>query len=171
MRFLFLLAVLIPALASAAIVPIQNPIKAELPKRMALQDAEKTIKLALLDLGWLIRKSEPGIIAADIDVRGRHHIAVNIKYDESGLAVSYVDSQNMDYELCPSSKRAGAAAMCIHENYHGWIGNLFTALPNAMQKLELFGIVPSAVKARSASPPSPPADASPTVSPEAGSGS
>lgn len=157
-RFLLLLTLLIPTCASAAITPLQNPMKAELPKRMALEDAEKTIRLALLDLGWLIRKSEPGVITADIDVRRRHQVMVTITYDESNLVVNYADSQNMDYEPCSSSRRATPGAMCIHEHYHSWIENIFIGLPNAMQKLELFGILPSTAKATSTSPQSPPAE-------------
>lgn len=169
MKFFLLLAVLAPAIAGAG-VPIQNPMTAQLPRRMDLPDAEKTIKLALLELGWLIRKTEPGAISADIDVRGRHHVGIHIKYDQQNIVVTYTESENMDYEPCYSARKGNQAAMCIHENYHSWIGNTFIALPNALQKLELYGLIPTAVGVTPISPPSPPTDASPSVAPAPASG-
>ncbi|CAM3650981.1 putative lipoprotein [Pseudomonas reidholzensis] len=79
--------------------------------------SQSQVQLAILkgiaNRGWTAQKLAPGLIQADILVRGTHYAAVDIHYSASEYRISYRDSREMDY-------KNGS----IHRNYNRWVANL-----------------------------------------------
>jgi hypothetical protein len=72
----------------------------------------RAIKSGAMRKGWRTRKVRNGLIIASITVRGKYFVAVNIKYDAKGYAISYKNSRNMKYD--PTTKS-------IHPSYNKWV--------------------------------------------------
>ena len=165
MKHLALLLLVVPMLAFAA-DDLISPYPGELPRRMSATEAEKTLQLAFLDLGWVITKVSPGVVEAEIELRGRHRARVEARYTDTSIAMHYVDSSGLDYEQCKRNPKK----TCINDNYHAWLSNVIKALPNALQKLQLFGILaqPDATPAQAPASLAPAAPSPPPPSPPTG---
>ncbi|RXJ85607.1 hypothetical protein [Arcobacter sp. CECT 8985] len=84
-------------------------------KSLSLSKVENAIKKGAIRKGWRTKKIKSGLIVADITVRGKHYVAVNIAYNSKGYKISYRDSKNMDYDPAKNT---------IHPNYNKWVAYL-----------------------------------------------
>ncbi|MFY9317170.1 MAG: hypothetical protein WAO95_16630 [Burkholderiales bacterium] len=100
--------------------PVYNVASAPIPPNPAatLENIEKAIIRAGLQLGWKIAPQGPGK-AEGVLVLRKHTAVVDITYDTKGFSITYKSSINLDYK--PETKT-------IHSNYNGWIKNLEKAI-------------------------------------------
>ncbi|BCJ09405.1 hypothetical protein PUR31_16135 [Pseudomonas mosselii] len=74
---------------------------------------KRAIVTALNDRQWIIQSVRPGMVKAEITVRGRHHAEVDIPYSPTEFQVIYRSSWGLDYD---DGK--------IHGNYNRWVNRL-----------------------------------------------
>lgn len=88
------------------------------------------VRLAILQgcaaKDWMASEVSPGIIEARLQVRGKHTVEVSIPYTDSGYAIRYKDSVNMEY------KRKKNGTEVIHPNYARWVAYLEQAINVAL---------------------------------------
>ncbi len=84
-------------------------------KSVPLSKIERAIKAGANRKGWRARKVKRGLIEADILVRGKYFVAVNIKYNPYGYKILYANSRNLKYNPADNS---------IHPSYNKWVSLL-----------------------------------------------
>ena len=77
---------------------------------LTTNQVEKAILKSGVEKGWTMKVRKPGIIDANILVRGKHKAVVEINYDDKTYSITYKDSDNLLYK---DGK--------IHRNYNKWI--------------------------------------------------
>lgn len=82
---------------------------------LTLDDYRNAIIRAGARRDWTFTDLGPGQLEGTVLVRGKHRATVTIDYTTTGYAITYKDSQNLNYD---------AATGQIHPNYNAWIGNL-----------------------------------------------
>jgi hypothetical protein len=86
----------------------------------------KAIKNAGVQLGWIVKKTKPGMATAQLNVR-RHMALVEITYDKKSYSINYKNSLNLKYDATKQS---------IHNNYNGWVQNLDNAIQVQLTQLD-----------------------------------
>lgn len=97
------------------------PVAAGKPATTA--DVKAAITKAAVGLGWQVRDVRPGLMYANLSLRG-HFAQVAITYNSKSYSITYKNSRNLDYD--PSTKS-------IHHNYNGWVSNLDNAIQARLQ--------------------------------------
>ena len=92
-------------------------------KSISLDKVTKAIQSAGSTLGWSVRLVKPGHIDATIHLR-KHMAKVAIKYSTKSYSITYVDSENLNYD-----------GTVIHKNYNGWIINLDSGIKQRLSVL------------------------------------
>jgi hypothetical protein len=82
----------------------------------SLENLEKAIMRAGIQLGWQIVPKGPGKIEGILNLRS-HQAIVDITYDTKMFSIKYKSSVNLDYSNGD-----------IHRNYNGWVQNLEKAI-------------------------------------------
>lgn len=109
---------------TAAVYNVSNsPVETE--KKVSDEQVYAAIKKAGVGLGWVVKKVQPGVAEAKLNLR-KHMALVEIPYSKNGYSINYKNSINLNYD-----KEKGS----IHSNYNGWVQNL----DNAIQ-VELSGL-------------------------------
>lgn len=108
--------------------PIATPVS-PIPFGETLSD--KDIAAAIVRAGaltgWVIRPVQPGLMDGRLEVRGKHHVVVEIAYTQQEYAIRYKDSAGMEYQANSDIKgRNGKAyeGSSIHPNYNKWVATL-----------------------------------------------
>jgi hypothetical protein len=86
----------------------------------------KAIKSAGVQLGWVVKKTKPGMATAQLNVR-RHTALVTINYSNTSYSINYKNSINLKYD---------ASKNTIHKNYNVWIQNLDEAIQFKLSQLD-----------------------------------
>lgn len=73
---------------------------------------ERAIKNGAANKGWQTRKIRNGLIQANILVRSKYFVSVNIDYTSKGYTISYNKSRNLKYN--PQTNE-------IHGSYNKWV--------------------------------------------------
>ncbi len=121
-RAVILLSVCLPLLlTSCTTAPILRLDNELLPtKRDGKPYTQEEVQAAILRAcnrrGWAGQVQGEGLILASIMVRN-HSAKVEIRYTNTTISISYVDSQGLDY-------RDGH----IRRNYNRWVANLYHAI-------------------------------------------
>jgi hypothetical protein len=97
--------------------PVLNVSETHLPtlengSRPTVDVVQHAILSACKVRGWVPRVVQPGIIEARLTVRS-HQALVEITYTDNSYAITYKDSENLDY-----------SNGSIHRNYNRWVVNL-----------------------------------------------
>jgi hypothetical protein len=103
--------------ASAAGVPLVDPMPILVPVGADERTVVQAIKRALVGRDWQVLGEQPGRIDADINVRNKHNARIRIDYNERDVQIRYVSSINLDYSMHTGSPT-------IHRNYPRWINFL-----------------------------------------------
>jgi hypothetical protein len=108
-------ALLLTSCTMAPILKLDNEL---LPMRpdgqpYTQEEVQKAILRACARRGWSAQVQGEGLILASIIVRN-HSAKVAIKYTNTTISISYVDSSELGY-------RGGQ----IHRNYNRWVANLY----------------------------------------------
>lgn len=111
-----LLGLLLIAVPACRKKPIWNTGSVAVSTASAEQ-MRNAIGQALRNRGWAIANEQPGRVEATLFIRS-HVAKIAIEYDDKQFSISYLDSQNLEYEKKPDGTEY------IHDNYNGWIENL-----------------------------------------------
>ncbi|WP_338526672.1 hypothetical protein NUH87_15095 [Pseudomonas batumici] len=91
--------------------PIVTPTRTLAPQVQASQEEVKqAIITALAKREWSVQRVNPTQVQAEITVREKLHVEIDINYSANGYTIAYRDSRGMDY-------RDGK----IHRNYIRWV--------------------------------------------------
>ena len=80
-------------------------------KAQAKSAVAKAIKRGASSKGWRTKAIKDGLIEANILVKGKYFVAVNIPYTSKGYKIEYKNTRNLKYD--PSTKT-------IHGSYNKW---------------------------------------------------
>lgn len=81
------------------------------------QQMQQAIVSALNSRKWTVQSIKPGLVQAEITVRGRHHAEVDIPYSSTQFQILYRDSWGLDHH---DGK--------VHRNYNRWVYILRTSV-------------------------------------------
>ena len=82
---------------------------------LTAEDVRRAIIAACAQKGWRPYEQTPGVIEAQLVVRGKHTVIVDIPYTAQNYSIKYKSSTNMEYKA-DSGK--------IHPNYNKWVNML-----------------------------------------------
>ena len=103
--------------ASAAI--LADTPRAEFGCELSENKVAQGITAALISRGWSVtKKDSDGKMVAQIIVRGRHTLVVDIAYGATWYDVTYKSSDNLKY------KDNGDGTATIHGNANKWLRNI-----------------------------------------------
>ena len=78
------------------------------------------ITAGLIGRGWVVTQNDgAGNLVAQVIVRGRHTLIVDIAYTNKSYQIKYKDSKDLKYKV---SKDGSSAT--IHRNANSWMGNI-----------------------------------------------
>ena len=83
-----------------------------LDKSVAKVEVAKAIQRGASRKGWRTKTVSTGLIEANINVRGKYFVSVNINYDSKGYKISYNKSSNLKYNKADNT---------IHPSYNKWV--------------------------------------------------
>jgi len=123
MKIKILAILMVILLAGCTSQPVLNVNETHLPSldngsRPTIEVVQNAILRACKERGWVPRVVHPGIIEARLAVRS-HQALVEITYADNSYAITYKDSENLDY-----------SNGSIHRQYNRWVVNL----SNSIQK-------------------------------------
>jgi hypothetical protein len=103
-------------LMAARQAPLVNPDPIAIPASVSDAQVAKSIRSALANRKWTLTDETPGHIKSTLMLRD-HKARIDITWDKRHIKITYVDSENLKYEV-ENGKQL------IHKNYLGWINNL-----------------------------------------------
>jgi hypothetical protein len=127
-KWLGILVVLMSFLAPQAAMAAReliDPPAVVIPDNVKSPEVAKIIKKSLVNRGWTIEKETGAQIDAGLYVR-HHLLKVAITYSATEVKLTYVSSQNLDYEE-KNGKRY------IHRKYAGWTANAMADISRNLQ--------------------------------------
>ena len=110
-------------LMGAAVLVDPPPIN--VPAGLSAKDVSKAIRSGIVQRGWVVLKDEKDVIDAQLNVR-THEVRVSIAYDPKQVKITYVSSQNLDYD-----EKKGVRH--IHKKYNQWIDNMVQDIQRQLQ--------------------------------------
>ena len=117
-----LLLPILLALMAFRQAPLVNPAPIAVTSKMSSAQVLKAVKMALVHRGWTITSLKPGIVESSLNTRD-HVARIEVDYNRHQVAIKYVGSSNLKYEM-----KNGTAY--IHKNYLGWVENLSKDIQN-----------------------------------------
>ena len=67
--------------------------------------------------GWAVVAETPGHLTLSNTIRDTFKVVINVTYDESGMQVDYVSSENLNYKMYKGERY-------IHPKYNKWVNML-----------------------------------------------
>lgn len=95
-------------------------------KSQAKTDVAKAIQRGAARKGWRTKLISDGLIEANINVRGKYFVAVNINYDSKGYKISYNKTRNLKYNKAENT---------IHGSYNKWVNYLSQSIDYELQSI------------------------------------
>ena len=86
-------------------------------KTPSVDKVRESIGIAGAVRGWQVMAEQSGQMTLRNNIRNKHVVVVNIFYDEKGIRVEYVSSENLNYRM-----RDGVSY--IHPKYNFWVSTL-----------------------------------------------
>ena len=100
-------------------------------KSVSLHKIERAIRMGASRKGWRTTKIKNGLIRADILVRRKYFVSVNIYYNTFGYKISYKNSRNLKYNPTDNS---------IHPSYNKWVRILEKNINYEMSNIDMSGV-------------------------------
>jgi|SRR5689334_12849159 hypothetical protein len=119
---LLLIPVAVVLMGAAVLV---DPPPINVPAGLSVKDVSKAIRAGIVQRGWVVLKDEKGVIDAQLNVR-THEVRVAIPYDTKQVKITYVSSQNLDYDEKGGTRH-------IHKKYNQWIDNMVQDIQRQLQ--------------------------------------
>lgn len=123
--FVALLLPLLFLLMGARAAPLVNPDPIAVPAGLSADVVQREIKRALISRKWSITGEKPGHIDATLNLRA-HVARIAIEHGEGTVRVSYVSSENLNYEEKKGQRY-------IHKNYGAWVNNVVSDISANLQ--------------------------------------
>jgi len=112
---MFVVAFWLVGCATSAPV-LDSPRAVDVPGNASMEEVEDAILDAMRNRGWAVHEKKRGEIIADLNVRS-HFARVGITYNTGAIAIEYMDSRNLEYDVDGGEQR-------IHGNFNSWLTNL-----------------------------------------------
>jgi hypothetical protein len=77
---------------------------------------------------WTILEDTPGRILANMSIRSKHSLTVEVRYSESAFSIVYQDSSNLNYAQ-------GSSGPVIHPTYNKQVKALLDAINASLQRV------------------------------------
>jgi len=97
-------------------------------KALTPDKVRAAIVTATTQLRWTILEDNPGTIAANLSLRGKHSMTVEIRYTGQTFSITYRDSSNLNYGR-------GGHGTDIHPTYNKEVRKLLNAINNTLQRV------------------------------------
>ncbi len=97
---------------------LSNPPRSEFGCELSDNKALKGISVGLISRGWTIVSKESGKMVAQVIVRGKHTLVVDITYDKKSFEIQYKSSENLKYSVKDDGTKI------IHRNANKWMGTV-----------------------------------------------
>ncbi len=108
-----LAALVVPPAQAAA---LRDPPRVDWGCTLPRSKVKMAITSAIAPRGWVAKNSStPGLIVAEIVVRGRHTLVVDIEFDSRSFDISYKSSINLNYQVREDGTHI------IHRNGNRWM--------------------------------------------------
>jgi hypothetical protein len=88
---------------------------------------KRAIVLAAATREWKTISETADTVRMQLDVRGKHLVVIDVRYDAKSYGIKYVSSLNLRYQ-----ERDGGRF--IHRNYNRWVDNLIRAISLELAK-------------------------------------
>lgn len=114
-----------PARANDPVANFENrPVTAQ-GARLSQAQVRDAIVAGASARKWKVNYVAAGMLIAQLNVGGRHLVAVDIRYSPQYYSVLYRDSINMNYRTTEAT---------IHPNYNRWTRELVQSIDHAIQR-------------------------------------
>ncbi|MEE4302562.1 hypothetical protein [Wenzhouxiangella sediminis] len=107
---------------------LDSPRAIDVPGNASMEEIEDAILDAMRNRGWAVHERNRGEIIADLHVRS-HFARVGITYNTGAIAIEYMDSENLEYEVVDGQQR-------IHGNFNSWLTNLSNDIQRNLSYVE-----------------------------------
>jgi len=98
---------------------LRDPVPSQWGCELSDEKMMQGITAGLIGRGWIITANDgQGNLVAQVIVRGKHTLIVDIIYDNKSFDINYKDSDRLSYKL----KSDGTAR--IHRNANSWMDNI-----------------------------------------------
>jgi hypothetical protein len=98
--------------------PLVDPPVTTAPCELSQERMLQGIKAGLVCPGWVITDQQPGLLTAQVIVRGKHTLVVTIKYDTTSYDIDYKSSVNLNYRVTDDGTKM------LHPNGSAWMENI-----------------------------------------------
>ena len=106
---------------------LEIPAPVSIPSGKSEKDIKEAISLGATARNWVVKETAPGVMEARVDVRNKHTLIVDLKYDAQQVALAYKNSSNLDYEVVNGNPQ-------IHRNANSWMKNLMTDISKFLNR-------------------------------------
>jgi hypothetical protein len=107
---------------------LDSPRAIDVPGNASMEEIEDAILDAMRNRGWAVHERNRGEIIADLHVRS-HFARAGITYNTGAIAIEYMDSENLEYEVVDGQQR-------IHGNFNSWLTNLSNDIQRNLSYVE-----------------------------------
>lgn len=104
-----------------------NPDPIAIPAKVSSAEVGKIIKKVLVQRKWIVAEDKPGALKATLLLR-EHKARIAIDWNAKDIRISYIDSENLNYEVKKGQP-------LIHANYNSWVNNLVTDISGELVML------------------------------------
>jgi hypothetical protein len=98
--------------------PLVDPPVTTAPCELSQERMLQGINAGLIGRGWIVTDREPGLLTAQVIVRGKHTLVVTIKYDTTSYDIDYKSSVNLNYRVTDDGTKM------LHPNGNSWMENV-----------------------------------------------
>lgn len=107
--------------STAQAARLSDPVPSQWGCELSDEQLIQGISAALSGRGWAVTENDgEGNLVAQVTVRGKHTLTVDIQYDSRSFDINYKDSVNLEYR----ERRSGRVS--IHRNANSWMENIQT---------------------------------------------
>lgn len=107
---------------------LDSPRAIDVPGNASMEEVEDAILDAMRARGWAVHERNRGEIIADLNVRS-HFARIGITYNTGAIAIEYMESRNLEYEVVDGKER-------IHGNFNSWLTNLSNDIQRNLSYVE-----------------------------------
>ena len=109
----------------------------EFEQMIPADNLDYAMMMTLLDLEWLPTKVSAGHVVAEATFGFKHHVKVDITYNENGMLVKPLSiGKSIDFGKCVPFK-GNVKVPCVHRNYYVWLEQIVARLPKSAAKISL----------------------------------
>jgi hypothetical protein len=111
------------------LAPLEDPVRVEFPAGAAPspEKLREVVAAVAPSREWRVVSQPAGRLELERSVRNKHMLRVELRYDERGFDLRYLESLNLMYREYSLDR-----LRLIHHNYNAWVRELATAIAGAL---------------------------------------